>query len=308
MPKRVERDRDRTLHLQARLTLRMDIRHFEHLISLKDSKPELVARLRSCSGQGSWLRNSVDMPGDAWRIAMRMRLGLPPADFEDAMQCPGCQGQITSKELVTHALSCNKVAGVTKVHRHNRVMNSIVRTLNAHSIGTFPVPVGYNDKHKGQRTAERPDFVIVSHNDLICTDVTIGMPTAKAYKKHAAKTDQWTANYLERLKCLKHGGAAESHRHKFIPFAMEAFGRLGEKTTNLIRMLGERHGPAVAWELREAIAIEQQRANVDMLVMFMTTRPRGSETSHTACGPRPKSWQYRTALNHQAELQSSIER
>ena len=132
------------------------------------------------------------------------------------------------------------------------------------------------------------------------------MPTAPTYVEGAAARDRFTAQVLEQHKINKHGAAAISHGHKFIPFAMEAFGRLGEKASGLIQMLGERHGPMLAWDLRKEVAMANQQANVEMLVSFLSTRPRGSETDHIALGRRPLEWQYRVALNHKRELQNAL--
>jgi hypothetical protein len=237
-----------------------------------------------------------------WKVAARLRLGKGPFDTDEPHQCSGCQSKIARSELVNHIMTCKHVEGLTKVHRHNRVMNTFRRTLNSHMITTSMAVCGYNDamdkQGKEVRTSKVPDFVIHCQGQPICTDVTIGMPTALSHVERASVSDMATAIVLEKNKKTKHASAATSNGHKFAPLALEVFGRWGPSATLLAGTMSAMYGKQVGWELRERVSLELQKANAEMIIAYMSCRPRGGETSKTFVMAKLAKWQVNMALGH----------
>ena len=192
----------------------------------------LQARLHSCSGAASWVNNSghIRCP-EAWRLAMRLRLGLPLRHLEINHTCV-CGRTLSQKELMDHILSCTKIVGFTRVHRHDVLQKTIQEVLSRHGLPTVPVNGAY---HADSNC--RPDFLVVTRSLTLSVDLSVTHPLSSSLLSRAAQHKGYSASQRESEKAVKHAAAATSHGHVFSPWVFETLGTPGGELMKSLHML-----------------------------------------------------------------------
>jgi hypothetical protein len=224
---------------------------------LLDTSPPTAARLLSCSGSMSWLIATTHTLRDwEWRVAARMRLGMPPSDLVEA---PCSCGVVVQRDgMLDHFAACVRVSGITKIHRHNEVQAALVAGVRRLGLSAIPSPTGYHAD-----SARNPD-VLVSFpaGAMVCLDVSIVHPTAASHVVAAAKEKGVVASRMEAAKVAKHSGAAAAYGHAFSAFVLETYGLCGPAAEKFLKSAAVASlVPGAYRELRERVAVAVQRGN-----------------------------------------------
>ena len=198
-------------------------------------------RLASCGGEGVgklWGavpdRREVILLDPHWRIAFRMRLGMPIA--EQGARCQQrraderpCLCPLDPEAL--HAHLCK--AGPARLRPHRamaRALGRVVRTAGGHVDYERAMP--HLEAPAAQQGQEAVLDVVITWPTLLeqhAVDVTIRCPVAARYNPGAA-VPGCTAEQGEAEKRDRYG-------HQVMPLAFETWGRLGDKGIAAMKVL-----------------------------------------------------------------------
>ena len=187
------------------------------------------ARLNSCSGSGAsaWILNTDHMHSFAFKLATRLRLGLPHAD-NLPIRCPACSTDL--RQNPAHLLICNKANGLLQTVRHDVIRDLLVSFLQRVGIRAIAEPNYYgalSSKKKVDIDATFPLF------DTHLVEVAVMTPTAKTFLKKAQEK-QGGAAVREDSKTNKYQKSASAADATFVPFVMESFGTIGKQALKFI--------------------------------------------------------------------------
>jgi len=215
---------------QAALTTALVARNIERIMTGPDLC--LRARILSASGPASWILNSAEIRcPETWRLAMKLRLGLPSRLLPTTC---ACGASVPAENHIDHVFSCSKIVGITPVARHNILQATIRKVLHAHGIPTVEVTGAYH-----RDSGKRPDFLVITATRTISVDLTITHPLTSSMLSHAAKHKGYSASVREAEKTRKHGPAAAEQGHVFSPWVFETLGLLGGELTKSLRLLSQ---------------------------------------------------------------------
>ena len=249
----------------------------QKLEDLNSTDDRTRARLKSCVGPSDWLRGKPIGGDEAWRMTHRFRIGLPM--MPDAKRCRCGSNNLVGTALDDHIMTCRKATGYTTIHRHDTVQNAIRTFLRSQGVVTSDAPSGYHADGSGKK----PDFIIHGLSRPICVDVSVTHPCAQSLTKSSAQQGGKAAGKREKDKESKHGQAAKSHAHDFVPFVFETFGRPGSQAKDLVeRLIKKLALPDDFWRnfwLTASTAL--QYGNADL---------RHNASIRASRGTRAKSW------------------
>lgn len=191
--------------------------------------------------------------------AVRLRVGLPPDAILEPQICI-CGAEYTC----WHALCCKKCKRTSVTVRHNVVTNLIAQTIRGIG-GVACVEPARLDVD----TRKRPDIRIVVEGKVLLVDVTIRHPTAASHIDKA-QVALGAAKAAEESKLRKYQSMAEHQGARFVAFACETYGAIGESAQRLIAaigiaaddlLVGGSRASSVRRELVDSISVAIQRGN-----------------------------------------------
>jgi hypothetical protein len=271
-------------NLQARLTMKAQAKTKKaSLLATRNAAQvqKTVAALTTHSrmlaitapGASTWISATAfdaatTIPNDAYKLAVRLRLGLAPQDIMPN-NCHSCH--IYSRQNLSlveknewHYLTCMQGHGGREITiRHNQVVAAIDRF--AKLAGAIVV---VEPKHLFSESSKRPDLQIIMNHKNYLLDITIVSPTAPSNLSHSQKL-LGQAEAAEKLKINKYEELSQDQHAIFVPFVIETYGGLGKKAQEFLNELSIfaidhatiRSRFDVVNGLRYAIACSVQRGN-----------------------------------------------
>ena len=197
---------------------------------LQDSQgdPRTVARLTSAQSKlaGVWLTSlpvSKDqtLSDNHFRMAARLRLGLPPQD-DLPRQC-SCKSVLQEDPL--HFFSCEKLRQTAMTMRHDLIVRILSRFVQRAGGSCYVEPKFYSGK--------RPDVHIYFPSSRTMVDVSVIHPAAKSYARRA-HVPLFAAHTRETAKTSKYRKVAETESAFFVPFVLESFGGFGTQALKFV--------------------------------------------------------------------------
>ena len=190
--------------------------------------------------------------------------GTPPPG-DRALPSSLCTGLLDP--LGIHALLCLK--GGCVVRRHNALRDILALLIKASDVYSDVTLEQIIPQASSKLDAPRLDIVAYGGpNGTTRLDVTVGVPSSPAGLRAGAATQTGAAaRVLESAKRRKYPGTHVS------PFALEAYGHLGETALSFLRTLA-RHlpfaerGPYLA-KAHQAISATLQRENAKSMILAM---------------------------------------
>ena len=235
-------------HMNTKLwTLTMDsLRHDGHL--------HLCAWLRSSSyvGTGRWMEwcgglDSRFILAEAeFREALRLRLLIPPFPSPGNVMCPTCQ-DVSLRDAPMHPLDCNALRA-WRTRCHNLVRDQLAKLLRKE--------FSDNDVQGDIRV----EHSVVGATGITCkADIYCPLPT-RTYIIDIAIVDPSAPSYTRMDDSHEVADAAAKHRERdkttffneaaidgaqFIPFMVEATGRLGPAARDFLHLIISRERDAL---------------------------------------------------------------
>jgi hypothetical protein len=245
------------------------------------------ARLATCraEGAGRWLTVVGSDPerilrDDSYRMAVRLRLGLPPMDVMTS-HCHSCRAPIIAadapllKQDMWHWLGCtNGVAGAALQQRHNRVRNLLRdHVLRAKGIAQLePTNLGNDNK--------RPDLLVTFRGTQYILDVAVIHQLA--YSHLVRRGSPMLAKEQEKIR--KYKAMARQQQMDFVPFIMDTSGGLGPAAVKFLQKLsvhsrdlnGAWSQAEIDGRLRDTLAVAIQDGNWRIVHSSYLNAARGS--------------------------------
>jgi hypothetical protein len=192
-------------------------------------------------GASTWISatafdSATTIPNDAYKLAVRLRLGLPPQDIMPN-NCHSCHlYSVRNLSLVEknewHHLTCMQGHGGREITiRHNQVVATIERFAKLAGATVVTEP-----KNLFSESSKRPDLQIIMNHKNYLLDVTIVHPTAPSNLNHSQKI-LGQAEVSEKLKINKYEQISREQNCIFIPFVIETYGGLGRKAQDFLNEL-----------------------------------------------------------------------
>jgi len=213
--------------LQQQLTATMNDHNVANAISTsaRTSDPHthrsLLARMYAAKAPkaSSWLRiipsfGALRLSDDCFRVAVRLRLGLPPTDHADD-QCGLCHSDMQLDPW--HHLNCLNLRSQSHTQRHDRVVKRIAQWCHRLGLSARIEPRTEDER-------QRPDLSIVAGTKRYLVDVTVVNPLALSNLAVASSAPLATAEKAAKLKLTKYADLAKRSRATFVPFAVETTG------------------------------------------------------------------------------------
>lgn len=124
---------------------------------------------------------------------------------------------------------------------------------------------------------KRGDVLVSTVNDLLNIDVVVTHPACDTYRAAAAKRPGAANRVAERRKQRGHGGGTG---HRFVPFAIESYGRLGDAAVDLLKVWADdaATGGAVSRDaflvwLKRELSVALMKGNARMFERFVCAVP-----------------------------------
>ena len=176
---------------------------------------------------------------DEFRLNVLLRLGVRPswASPAGAMECSRCRaaGHRERLEPLFHGLNCASLSG-PRIHRHNYVRDCLADILRR-LFGGHAVTTEVRLESPGANTVVA-DIALQSGAGVRYFDVAIPNPSAGTALARQSDTSTLAAARVAEGEKRAHYRAALVHRglapSAFIPFVVEATGRLGEAATTFV--------------------------------------------------------------------------
>lgn len=273
-----------TYNLQARLTMKAQAKIKKASLSAaRDAAKtqKTIAALTTHSrmlavtapGASTWISATAfdaatTIPNDAYKLAVRLRLGLAPQDIMPN-NCHSCH--VYSRQNLSlveknewHYLSCIQGHGGREITiRHNQVVAAIDRFAKLAGAVVVVEP-----KHLFSDSSKRPDLQIIMNHKNYLLDITIVSPTAPSHLSHSQKL-LGQAEAAEKSKINKYEEISEDQHAIFVPFVIETYGGIGKRAQEFLNELSIfaidhttiRSRFDVVSGLRYAIACSVQRGN-----------------------------------------------
>ena len=119
--------------------------------------------------------------------------------------------------------------------RHDQIQSTVQfgAVAAGHSASIEPQERHLKDLRYGDAGyGKRGDVLVSTVNDLLNIDVVVTHPASATYRKAAAKKPGSANRIAEGRKRRDHGGGTG---HRFVPFAIETYGRLGDAAIDLLK-------------------------------------------------------------------------
>ena len=164
---------------------------------------------------------------DAFRTALKFRLGLPLFDPEHPRLCPALsrEGEACGEKLDVfgdHALCCH--FGTSRVFRHNNMRDILYHTAKAAGLSAVVV----EKKNQIPGTTKKPGDITVQqyHRGFASSafDVTVAHPLQKKYVDVAMSGAGVAAQEAHDRKLLKSLEVCKAEGLHFVPLAWESTG------------------------------------------------------------------------------------
>jgi hypothetical protein len=226
------RDRDAASKLQRVLTAMWEESAFRALKLCDEATQDDVRRLDSLAEQmsGAWVAtipctSRLSINDRLYRLAARLRLGLPPADHMPE-RC-ACGANLANGNWI-HLMGCKKFSPNLVIHRHNAVVECTARAVRrvGGSARAEPRHLRY------PKDDRRPDIEVWLGQEHILVDCTIRKPVPGEPLE--------ATRLASRQKHRKYDDQAQAVDAKVVPFAVETFGAWGKEATAFARLLQTR--------------------------------------------------------------------
>src|SRR3984885_9185689 len=241
-----------TYGLQSRLIMKAQnntskaslsaVRDLAHTTKTKSALITYARRLAvTAVGAGTWVSASAftagtTVPDAAYKLAVRLRLGLAPQDIMPN-NCHSCHLYSRRKlSLVEknewHHLTCMQGHGGREITiRYNQVVATIERFARLAGATVVREP-----RNLFSETSKRPDLQIIMNHKNYLLDITIEHPTEPSNLNHSQKL-LGQAEVSEKLKINKYDEISQEQHCIFIPFVIETYGGLGKKAQDFLNEL-----------------------------------------------------------------------
>jgi hypothetical protein len=204
------------------------------------------ARVLSCSTRSSsaWIdtlptSHSLTLSDADFRCSMRHRLGLSqlPANAP-GVKCT-CGHHIQPGD-VHHFMTCTTLSGGAQL-RHHLINDNWCLISHRAGVASSKEPVlrhlpGAQSAANANRPDSRGDLLLVLPSGLTVADVSVVHPAAPSYVT-AAQTAGGAAAVREQAKRARYE-TADPNGYKFVPLAVETYGRMGKAGMELLNTLG----------------------------------------------------------------------
>jgi hypothetical protein len=233
----------------------------QHSTKKKDDKPNYASRwITMLPVEGEYL-----IPNQVYRLATRMRLGLPAYDNVSPSDCP-CNSSTKANDS-QHQQSCVLLRRTSATIRHNNIMNVVMqqaremgcycereplhhqrqRAMNntgssIRTVNDAPAHADHNDDDEAyvdghdneNEDNKHADILIISGDSTSYVDVSLVHPTAPSYVR-APSVDRMCER--EKSKHAKYDKIAGPRGWKMVPFVMTSYGNIGKEAMALILFL-----------------------------------------------------------------------
>jgi hypothetical protein len=292
-PETVERKyarQDGSVRWQALLMRGKDGADAEHWLGRADRR----TKQRLAEMGGAWVLGpgvpGCILTGRAWKVAMRMRLGLSirPALPESVREQTACQVVNAAGERCRgalddeghHACSCQKAGQQTA--RHTVVVRELLAAVKRRGVWAKEeqwveeltereVEVGRDGEVVVRTKQARLDLVVRDGARLWWVDFSCFHPFIGTGRRTGARTGIWSLESREGLKHRKYkvrsGGRREVPNGQLVPVVANSYGALGTEGRAFLRMLDQR-----ALVLGRECARERLEPLVEALVVFLTAQ------------------------------------
>ena len=246
-----------------------------------------IALLNSTSVKdaGRWLtvvpsQPEFELRNPHFETAAKIRLGIKPADtlLTFPNRCPLCH-RPTHIDDVLHCLSCIAFRRNSITFRHDLVVSAINSYAHRSCITTEVEP-----RRLSIDSRKKPDLKLFIDNTVTLADITVRHPTAVSHLSTSASAPLATLKAAEREKTRKYCQMAKENNAKFIPFAVETYGAIGDGARELIRLIANAaynssavySAKTIEQGLLSAVAIAVQRGNAIVINEAMRTYHNGA--------------------------------
>lgn len=254
--------------LQRLLVAEMENARAKRLLEEAEGDPLRISRLTGIRAKlaGTWLTilptsPALSLKDNHFRVAARLRLGLPPQDDLPRRCC--CRAPLPSDPM--HFLSCNLLKPMT-TFRHDAIVRILAMLARKAGATCYVEP----------RFCEgiRPDIHIVFPSTKFLVDVSVVHPAAPTYAPRS-HIPLFSALCRERDKTTKFAKLASEEKAQFVPFVLETFGGWGRQATKLISDIASLAvesksisvtGDDVRGDMVRVIAIALQAGNSSVLL------------------------------------------
>jgi hypothetical protein len=230
------------------------------LKSRLSSSPLSLSVISSCLSKSSraWLlafpTPSSSLTDREFRLASRLRLGLPPSDTLPRV----CRCSARLDQDPGHFLSCKLLYPVARV-RHDRIVRHL-STLTQRAGGVALVEPRYLED-------KRPDIHAFFPDDRIMLDVLVLHPSSPSYLHNSIGS---ALRYRENEKLSAYTPLATELGCRFLPFALESYGTLGSFAINFMHDLASYAKESFSTTYSSSAALSSlsillQKGNAEML-------------------------------------------
>jgi hypothetical protein len=216
----------------------------------------LVAKQQTCPAEAAWfISNSTSCTGRflcwrggiigrfrmgnaAYRDSLRRRLLFPPTRIQ-VRAAQGCGCHQDSAAHPTHLLDCSAKNTFYYDKRHHDVCNQLAHLLCS-STNQHHVDREVN-LETGNPDGRRADLVVDSGGCIYIIDVCITNPSCRTTLVHGSdRTQDVGAGLRETSKRASYARIPSLHQdpyigHEFVPFVVEATGRLGPSALEFLK-------------------------------------------------------------------------
>ena len=214
-----------TAHLQKLLSHAIDDAHAARQFASASESDRARLNSTSAPGAGLWLcavptTSELFLPDHAFRIALRLRLGLPTqSDLPRRCTCGASLLPTATSANTAHFLTCHHQTSTSGRTRHDWVVKRLVSHARRAGLPTYYEPY-YVDT--------RPDGEIYYPDQQEWFDVSVIHPAAASYVRQASQQQLYAAGVREKAKVAKHGSNARSQHASIVPVVFESYGAFGE--------------------------------------------------------------------------------
>jgi hypothetical protein len=254
-------------HLQRHLTRLVESAEAARLRNTLSNVDNARVIANAAKWASTWLltvpsRSEFCIPNMHYRIAFRLRLGLPPL----AVPNVGCVCGASLATAPLHPLHCGACSALVTA-RHDGVKQRLAQT--AHMLGADallePRTVIYSDDR-------HPDIALLIGNTNLTTDVTIANPLAPSNVRRAQRALA-TAIAAETRKEARYAEEAKQQGTSFCAFGLEVLGGWGPQAQALAKRLINHAETFSIYSRQEAqalllhsVSVALQQGNAQLLI------------------------------------------
>jgi hypothetical protein len=178
---------------------------------------------------------SFFMPNHVFRMAMKVRLGIPAASQKLPSHCPLCKSNNVSDP--NHLLGCSNMRQRAMTDRHNHILDVVRRIATSSGVHIYAT-----DREHGRpvRDQKIPDGEVQWLDSREFIDVSVIHPASKAAAMMGNFADGGAAKLRENAKMHKYLAFARSQNAEFRPLVCETYGGLGKEFTKFVHRLADR--------------------------------------------------------------------